>query len=64
MATHAGSEGKVFIGSNQVAETQSHQIGVESKVLISGIPGPTGSSQDGAHHLFELIGRGHIGILT
>lgn len=39
MATHAGSEGKVFIGSNQVAEVKSWSLEVTSDTVDASIIG-------------------------
>lgn len=39
MATHAGSEGKVFIGSNQVAEVKSWSMEITSDTVDASIIG-------------------------
>jgi hypothetical protein len=39
MATHAGSEGKVFIGTDQVAEVKSWSIEVTSDTVDASIIG-------------------------
>ena len=39
MATHAGSEGKVFVGSNQVAEVKSWSMEVTSDTVDASIIG-------------------------
>ena len=39
MATHAGSEGKVFIGSNQVAEIKSWSMEITSDTVDASIIG-------------------------
>lgn len=39
MSTHAGSEGKVFVGSNQVAEIKSWSLEISSDVTNASIIG-------------------------